>query len=210
MVIPNVPFVSNTPDDTHCLQAAYMIIAKHFDSNFNIPMNKWSQLTGYEKNLGTWANAGLVWFKNNGYDVKHYENFNFEEFIKRPSEYMIELNGKAAGEWGYNHTNVPNEIIRIEQLLSTDIIESREPTLDDILYAVSNGYLARVTINSNSLNKRPGYSGHAIVIFGYDDKNLYIHDPGLPAIPNRQVSIEDFNNAWNEQSKELDIIRKSR
>ena len=67
-----VPFVSNTADDTHCLQSAYMSIAKYFDPNFSIPMDEWSELTGYEEGLGTWANAGLVWFKKHGYDVLHY------------------------------------------------------------------------------------------------------------------------------------------
>lgn len=48
-----VPFVSNTPDDTHCLQAAYMSIAQYFDANFSINMNDWSEITGYEEGLGT-------------------------------------------------------------------------------------------------------------------------------------------------------------
>ena len=207
MIVTDVPFVPNTPDDTHCLQAAYMIIAKHFDKDFDISMDKWSALTGYEEGLGTWANAGLVWFKEQGYDVKHYEEFDFEAFIKHPKEYMIQLNGQEAGEWGYEHTNVPAEIERMRRLLAASIVEKREPKLEDIKVGLDHGYLARVTINANTLDNEEGYIGHAVVVIGYDENFIYLHDPGLPALPNRKVAIDDFIRSWSDQAKELDLIK---
>lgn len=208
MISHTVPFVANTADDTHCLQAAYMSIAKYFDPHFDIPMDKWSELTGYEEGLGTWANAGLVWFNNHGYEVKHIELFDFAEFIKRPREYMIETHGKKAGKWGYEHTNVPSEIKRIKEMLGKDIIKQKEPNLRDIQRGLEEGYLARVTVNSERLNGTDGYIGHAVVITGYDDESLILHDPGLPALPNRRVLMKDFEAAWSDQGKELDLIRR--
>jgi len=203
----SVPFISNTSDDMHCLQAAYMSIAQHFDKNFSIPMQEWSELTGFEEGKGTWANAGLVWFKNHGYDVKHLELFDYEAFMKKPQEYMVEIYGEEAGQWGYEHTNIEAEIDRMKEMLAEDIVEQRNPSLDDIKTFLDNGYLARATVNSNKLNNLSGYVGHAVVIIGYDEEALYIHDPGLPAIADRKVLFADFEDAWGAQGRELDAIR---
>lgn len=204
-----VPFIANTSDDTHCLQAAYMSIAKYFDPNFSIPMDEWSGYTGYEEGLGTWANAGLVWFKENGYDVEHYELFDFEEFIRRPKEYMIELHGEEAGNWGIEHTNIPMEVERMKKLLEAGITQKRQPTIKDIKQFIDDGYLVRVTVNCGTLDGTDEYVGHAVVVIGYNDTYIQFHDPGLPPIPNRQVTFEEFEAAWSDQEKELDAIRLS-
>jgi hypothetical protein len=209
--LKQVPFVSNTPDDSHCLQAAYMGIAKYFDSDFSIPMDEWSQLTGYEEGLGTWANAGLVWFKEQGYDVKHIELYDYQAFMADPKGYMVAYNGVEAGTWGYEHTNVPAEIERMKNILSTDIIEQRIPTIDDIKKYLDEGYVLRATINSQKLNGEDTYVGHAVIITNYNDTYLTIHDPGLPGIPNRQVTYDEFEAAWADPTprvKELDAIRR--
>jgi len=202
-----VPFVANTVDDTHCLQAAYMSAAKYFDPGFDIPMEEWSAITGYEEGLGTWANAGLVWFKENGYDVKHYELFDFEEFIRRPKEYMIEVNGEEAGKWGFEHTNVPVEIERMKKLVASGIAEKRRPSIEDIKHFIDDGYLVRVTINCGTLDGTHEYIGHAVIITSYNNTYIQFHDPGLPPIPNRQATYEDFEAAWSDQEKELDAIK---
>jgi hypothetical protein len=206
-----IPFVSNTPDDTHCLQAAYMSIAKYFDPTFAVSMEEWSVLTGYEEGLGTWANAGIVWFKEHGYDVKHIEQYDFAAFIDHPREYMIEHNGDVAGLWGYEHTNVPAEIERMKKLLETDIVEQREPTFDDVKRYIDDGYLVRISINCQKLDREEGYIGHAVVITGYNDTYVTFHDPGLPAIPNRQATYAELDAAWADPSpqiKELDAIKR--
>jgi hypothetical protein len=201
-----VPFVPNTDDDTHCLQAAYMSAAKYLDPTFAIPMSEWSNITGYEEGKGSWANAGPLWFMKQGYQVHQYELFDAEEFIKRPTEYMIEQHGPEAGKWGIENTNVPAEIIRMRQLLDAGIVERREPTMEDIKSFLDLGYLVRVTVNSNILNGKEGYLGHALLIFDYNESYIQFHDPGLPAIPNRQETFTLFEAAWSAQIKKMDAI----
>lgn len=157
---------------------------------------------------GTWANAGLVWFKQNGYDVVHYERFDFQAFIERPEAYMIEIHGEDAGRWGYEHTNVPAEIERMKELTTLGITEFRRPTINDIKNFITEGYLVRVTLNCGSLDNTGEYSAHAVVITGYNDTHIEFHDPGLPPIPNRKETYEVFEAAWSDQERELDAIRK--
>lgn len=212
-VFNKVPFVENTPDDLHCVPAAYMSIAKYFNPSFSIQMDKWAEIVGFEVDKGTWANAGLVWFKNNNYDVKHIALFDYDEFIKRPKEYLFEIDGEEVGRWAFDHTNIPKEVERIMELLAAGVIEKREPTIDDVKQLLDEGYLLRVGINSNKLNGTDDYVGHAVVVSGYTDEQIIFHDPGLPAIPNRKATFIEFEAAWadpNKDVKELDAIRLSR
>lgn len=207
----DVPFVSNTDDDLHCLQAAYMSIAKYFEPDFSIDMEEWSELTGFEKGKGTWASAALLWFADNGYAVRHISLFDYEKFISSPAEYLIELTGKEVGQWQIAHSNLPLETERAKQLLARKQVEKREPTQQEIKRLLDDGYLARVLVNSFRLNGKEGYFGHAVTIFDYDDDGFILHDPGLPPIPNRKVGFKEFEEAWadpNPESKELDAVKK--
>lgn len=207
-----VSFVSNTIDDLHCLPAAYMSIAKYFNPTFAVGMDEWSELVGFENDKGTWANAGLLWFLNNGYDVKHITLFDYGEFIKHPKEYLFEIDGHEAGQWAYDHSNIPVEVARVKELLEAKIIEKREPTIYDIKRLLDDGNLVRVGLNCNKLDGIIGYIGHAVVVTGYNDRYFTFHDPGLPPIPNRQATFDEFETAWadpSNEAKELDAIRLS-
>ena len=205
-----VPFVANTSDDLHCLQAAYMMITKFFQKDFDICMDEWSQLTGFETDKGTWANAGLLWFMDNGYDVSHISLFDYKSFVNSPEDYLVKLTGEKVGAWQIAHTNIPAEVSRVKKLLESGVIERREPTIEDIKNLLDDGYLVRVMVNSSRLNGTDGYFGHAVPIIGYDEENIIFHDPGLPPLENRRISINDFEKAWadpNPESKELDAIK---
>lgn len=206
-----VPFVPNTSDDMHCLNASYMMIAKYFDPTFEIPMEEWAVLTGFEPGKGTWANAGMVWFHENGYDVSHTSLFDYQRFIEEGEGYLLYLDGNEVGQWMIDHTNMPAEIARTRKLVDAGLITHREPTQAGIKLALDKGYLVRANLNAHRLDGRDGYVGHAVVVIGYDENGFILHDPGLPGTPNRHVTYDVFESAWadpNAEAKELDAIRK--
>lgn len=187
-----------------------MMVLKFFKPDVKISWDEWDELTGFEKEKGTWASAVLLWFKNNGFDVRHITLFDYEDFIENGGDYLIRLTGKKVGQWQIEHSNIPLEQKRAKTLLRAGVIENRQPTQKDIIHYLENGYLVRVLVNMATLNDKTGYIGHAIVVSGYDDEGFIIQDPGLPPIENRKVCFADFEAAWadpNEQSKELDAIK---
>lgn len=205
-----IPFVANTDDDLHCLQAAFMSILRYFNPDANMDWDEWSRLTGFEKGKGTWPIAGLVWFHQQGFDVQHIESFDFNAFSAHGETYLRQRYPGETGEWAIEHTNIPAEQKRAQELSKLGIFENREPTLQDIKIAIDEGYLVRVHVNSRQLNNEAGYFGHAVVVFDYDNLGVTLHDPGLPAIPNRKVLFEDFERAWHnpdDGSAELSAIR---
>jgi hypothetical protein len=206
----NVPFIANSEDDLHCLQAAFMMILKYFESDTEIDWDDWSEMTGFEIGKGTYATAGVLWFLDNGFDVKEISLFDCKKFIETGGDYLIETSGKDVGEWQIVHSNIPLEQERMKKLLSSGAYDQREPTIDDIKQFLDKGYLLRVLVNSIKLNGKYGYFGHAVVVFGYENEYLLVHDPGSPPMPNRKVSFDDFEAAWADPSKdnkEMDAIK---
>lgn len=209
----DVPFVSNTDDDLHCVQAAFMIILKYFMPDTKMDWDEWSDLTGFEKDKGTWPIAGLAWFHEQGFGVKHIESFDFGALASRGENYLKERYPGEIGEWAIEHTNIAAEQARARRLTTVDIFEKREPTLHDIKAAIDEGYLVRAHVNAKRLNNEEGYFGHSVVVFDYDNYHVKLHDPGLPAMPNRTVSFKDFEAAWHnpdDGSAEMSAIRKER
>ena len=206
----DVPFVPNTPDDLHCVQSAYMMIAKYFQPSFSISMDEWSKLTGFEEGKGTWANTALLWFKENGYKVRHLSLFDYKAFVENPEVYILNLAGKEVGQWQIEHTNIPAEVERVKRLLEAGIIEQREPTFQDIKQGLDGGWLVRVMINWKKLAGKPGFLGHAVTIIGYEADSVIFHDPGAPPAEGRKVPFKEFEAAWadpNPSAKEFDAIK---
>jgi hypothetical protein len=205
-----VPFISNTKDDLHCMQSAYLMIVKYFKPDFEMEWDEWSHLTGYEEGKGTWASASLLWFKSAGFDVTHMSLFDYARFAHEGERYLLDSYGEEVGAWQAKHSNLPLEQSRADLLRASGVIKLREPTQKDLKSFLDEGHLIRCLVNSAKLNNKAGYVGHAVVVSGYDDKAFIIQDPGLPALQDRYVSYEDFEKAWaapNVQAKELDAIK---
>lgn len=207
----DIGFIPNSDDDLHCLQASYWMIAKHFKPDLSIDWLEWSKITGFEKDKGTWPIAGLVWFYNHDFDVKHIETFNFEQFAADGEAYLKERYPGPTGEWAIKHTNVTAEQERAKELSEINgVFINREPTQEDIKLYLDDGYIVRAHVNSRQLNGKSGYIGHAVVVFDYNNEGFYIHDPGPPPIKNRYVHFQDFKKAWlssDDGSAEMDAIK---
>lgn len=215
MVKYNVPFVPNTPDGMQCVVVVFRMIAMYFDKNFDIPLNKWAEICGYEQDKGTWAYGALVWFDENDYEVRHYESNDINDFVADPEEALVRSFGDQVGKWCMDHTNLPAEVDRAKKLLANvRIIQQCEPTIDDIRRYLDEGWLARINVNSSRLRGKTGFMGHSLTVVGYDKLGLIVHDPGgtnYEPKPYKHISWQLLEECWadpNVIAKELDVIRK--
>lgn len=206
----DVKFIPNTKDDLHCLQAAFMMVIKYFNPNFEMDWDEFSRITGFEEGKGTWASAGLLWLNDNGFEVKQFDTFDYEDFARNGGDYLIRHAGNDIGNWQIAHTNLPLEQQRAKQLVNARLWEKRIPAIEDAKKFLKQGYLVTCLVNAFSLNSKEGYFGHQVVVKGFDQKHLYLHDPGLPPVPNRKIGFDEFEKAWadpNPNSKEMNIIK---
>lgn len=208
----DVPFISNTPEDKQCLQASYAMIRQYFEPELDIDWDKWAEFTGYLPGKGAWSMAGLLWFKDHGYDVVHIATYDYADFARRGPKYLLDALEPEVAAWGIRFTDFALEQPRALKFVASGIWIQRSPTLEDVRHYLREGYLIKCAVNLNALNNKPGYLSHAVVVKGITHESVILHDPGLPARPNRRVPINDFMAAWGEsdvpQADKFDAIRK--
>jgi hypothetical protein len=208
----DVPFISNTPDDKHCLPASYAMIRRYFDPDLEIDWDVWSETVGFVPDKGSWSMAGLMWFKDNGYDVVHFAAFDYGDFALRGPEYLLEALDEELAKWDIEFTDFEIEQARAVRFLRSRVWKKQVPIIDDIRSYLKDGYLVKCSVNLNALNGKPGYLSHAVVVKGITETDVILHDPGLPARPNRHVLVADFVAAWGHPyttgTESMDAIRK--
>jgi hypothetical protein len=191
-----VPFLSNTEDDTHCVQASLGMILKYFKPESNHSMEELEQITAKEENLWTWPLAMLLWLTQNNYDVKVIDLFDYEEFAEKGAKYIYENLGEEIGSAQEQNSDLPAEQARAKQLIGKVDKKNEIPTQDDVRTFLEQGYVPLCRVNMATLNGVEGYMGHSIIVKGFDNEGLIINDPGLPPQEDRHVSTEAFEQAW--------------
>ncbi|MBP7708188.1 C39 family peptidase [Candidatus Pacearchaeota archaeon] len=206
----NVPFYPNTEDDTHCYQASLRMVLKHFNPQRDFSWGELEKITAKAEGLWTWSTAGMVWMQKNGFEVLNVDMFDWTKFSEEGGSYLIKEYGNEVGQAQIKHSNIPQEMELAKILVKEVGIERRIPTKEDVKKLIEEGYLVICNVNSRKLNGREGYSGHAIVITGFDDTGFFIHDPGLPPMENRFVEYPVFEKAWaypEEKAKNIEAYR---
>ena len=205
-----VPFYPNTPDGTHCFQASIKSVLKFFWPEKDFSWEELEKITAKKEGLWTWLMAGLIWLQNQGFEVKNVEIFDYGKFIESPEEYLKEFWGEEIAKIQIEHCEINQEVEYAKKFLEEVFTEKRVPSVDDIKNLLKDGYLIICNVNSRTLNDKPGYAGHFVVVKGFNENNFIIHDPGLPPQENRVVPFEKFETAWaypDEKSKNIIAFR---
>lgn len=205
-----VPFYSNTPDDTHCYQAALKMVLKYFLPDKDYSWKDLEKFTAKKEGLWTWPTQSFMNLINLGFDVIDIDDMDNKKFIEEGGQYLINKYGKEVGEKQIERSDIKQEIRLMKKYEKYGKHKIQMPTFKMLEELLDQGYLVVCNINAYKLNDKPGYAGHFVVTYGYRSKNLHLHDPGLPAMENRIVSYEQFKKAWdypNENARNLMAFR---
>lgn len=204
--IKNLPFYPNTSDDTHCFQAGLKMILKHFIPEKDFTFEELDKISMKRDRLWTWPMAALIWIQENGFEIINIENFDYGSFIQNGGQYLIEEFGEEMGNAQIKNSDIEQERKLSKLFLDKIKTQKAVPQKEDIIKLTDKGYVVAVNVNSRVLNGKDGYSGHFVVIKGYDDKNFILNDPGLPGKENRLVSFDIFEKAWAYPSEKVKNI----
>ena len=210
MIIDNVPFFPNTPDDTHCLQAVLKMILKHFQPNKVFTFGELDKLSDKVPGKWTWATRALINFHRMGFELVNIESFDYLDFSNNGEKYLDKKFGPQVAQTQSTNSNIIKEMIDAKEYIEIFGSSFVLPEILDIKSFVDQEFLVGCNLNAEKLNHNPGYTGHFVLIYGYDSKNIYLHDPGSPPYPNRQVSYADFTSAWgypNHTNQNLTAFR---
>ena len=206
----NIQFFANTPDDTHCFQAALKMILKYYFPEKDFSFEDLDKATDKIENLWTWPMAGIMWLQSLGLEVKNVEIFDYDVFARQGTTYLQEFYGKDVAAEQVANSDIQQSIKYAQQFAGSAITDVRLPDISEIYNLLDDGYLIECNINGAKLNSEPDYYGHSIVISGYEGTDLIIQDPGAPPLKNRVVSQKDFEAAWaypNEKAKNYLAVR---
>jgi hypothetical protein len=207
-----VPFYSNTEDNTHCFQASIRSMAKFFWPEREYTWEELEVITGKEPGKWTWSLAGINWLKQQGLDVVTIDPFDFERFSVEGGDYLNYEFGEEIAKAQIEHCDIAKEMKRAAELVGKVEIEKRIPKIEDIIHLLDSGYIVQAAVNSKTLKGEDGYSGHSVLVIGYDGDDFIIHDPGLPPREAVKVPTGLFEKAWaypNEKSKNILAVNKS-
>ena len=204
----DMAFIAN-PDATHCFQAALKMVLQRFRSR-DLSWEELDRITGKVDGFGTWPFAGLTWLSELGLDLTNVEHMDNRRFAREGRAYIAEVTDREFAESLDRGLDLSR--VQAEAAVFIDKVrcEVRIPTIDDIRRAVRAGGLVICNVNSRALNDREGYLGHFVVVKGFDEQGLIVHDPGPPGEANRRVPFETFEKAWaypNATVKWLVVVR---
>jgi hypothetical protein len=211
MINYNIPFYSNTSDDTHCFQAVLKMVIDNYDPQIKFSWKDLDKISDKQNNKWTWPISGYIWLKENNYDIQIIEPFDYKKFIKHDGDYLIEEYGVEVGTAQINNSDIKKEQINAKNFIKLINYQKRIPKINEIIYYLNNKYLIICNVNANKLINHQGYTGHFVLIKGYNNKGLFLHDPGLPPRENIYVDLELFERAWsypNEKAKNICAVKK--
>lgn len=208
-----IPFYSafstpGHPNGVHCVETSLKMILGYFEPDNDYSIEQLEEITAKKPEQGSWSFDWSIWFAKRGYEIKHYSTFDFEAFKNEGIDYIRSAYGDETADWQLANSDVAHAQSLVEEYLANVEIINRKPTINDIRSELSEQSLVKPMVNSNVLNDKDGYEGHSVVALDADENNIWFHDPGLPAIENRKMSHEKFQEAMDSFGGEMDVITK--
>lgn len=189
------------------------MVLKYFLPEKDFNWEELEKLTAKKEGLWTWTMAGTIALKKMGFEIVNMEEFDYLRMAQEGEKYLAEKNGEETAKIQVAHCDIRQEMKLAKEFYDIFGNQNNLPEIKDIKNLLEDGYLVTCHVNFRILNEKEGYTGHFVVIIGFDDENLYLHDPGLPPQENRKVTNDLFLKAWaypNEAAKYLVAFKYSK
>ena len=202
MKVYDVPFVGNdeNPSDK-CVPAVVAMALGYFMPEQKFTMSEVERMCGYVPGKGTWKTQLLLSLNELGFLTRWIEDFDHHKFAADPEGYLTTILDKEALDWQIKNSDLPLEADRMKQYLDKGLpLEQRKGTRQDIKDLLNGGWLVMLEVNENVIAGTPGYLGHVVLVIGYDDKNVTIHNPdgNNGNKPNQVITWDLLEVAWKE------------
>lgn len=189
-------FIANSEDGMHCVNAVFRMIAKEL-LNKDFTWEEIDLLTRAEGIKATWTFVGETEFAKMGLKVKNIEPIDYERLHKEGVNYLQETMSSDVFNYTIEKSNISSVLQYIPEFIKHVEHETRRATVDEIVSYLKEGKLIAAEVNSRILNNLAGHSLHFVLLYDFDGENIILHDPGLPPVEARKVSLADFDRCFN-------------
>ena len=195
-MVKKIPFVTNHPDNMHCVNAVFRMVHRYFFGK-DLSWQMIDKLTHAISGKATWTFIGEMEFVKKGLDVINIEPVDYQKLYEKGPEYLKEAAGKQTAKYYLEKSNIASVLSCIPEYLKTVKHETRRASLEEIIGFLKRGALVGAEVNSRILNQKEGFDLHFVLLYDFDGKNFIVHDPGFPPIKSRKVDIKEFNQCFN-------------
>ncbi len=200
--------VKNSSDGEHCVQACVQMICRGLELKRIPTFDELDVITNQKPGFYSWSYDIMNSLSKQGLKIETIQSLDFQAFLKKPKEALIDFFGEEIGLDQFTRSDIASLKRSIERFLKNPLIKMamRTPTFDDIRGYIDKGMYVQCYVNHSTLNALDGYTGHSILVFGYSDRGLRIHDPGPPASRATEVNYNLFARAWgypHDRAREL-------
>lgn len=189
------PFIPNSPDDMHCVNAVFRMLFLHFRTT-RYSWRDIDRITRAVHGKGTWTVGGDIALAQAGVSVRNIEPVDYEILYRKGPVYLREVFGNETADYYLTRSNITSVLPIIPEFLKTVVHETRESDVTEILGLLSEGKLIGATVHASILNGTGAFSLHYVLLYGYDGSFIHMHDPGLPPVPGRLVTPEAFGRCF--------------
>ncbi len=200
MPMKEVPFYGNHEDNMHCMPAVYGSIIEYF-LHRELSWPELEGLTGYKPGVAAWTVGVLPRMTAMGFDVHMIEPFNYEQYQKDGEKYLEKIYEPEELALYKKISNIIEMRDQLPVFLKHIRHDNRIATLEDIDQMLAEDHLIFVTVNAHTLNEKPGFFPHAILVIAKEGDEYVIHDPGLPPLPYRHVSAATIRKAMGKDAE---------
>ena len=199
------PFVQNSDDDLHCVNAVFRMVAQQFLGK-DFSWEEIDALTKAQQGKATWTFIGETAFARMGLQVKNIEPLDYEKLYTQGVAYLKETFGPEVADYYINKSNIASVLEYIPEFLKYVEHETRCASMQEICTYVKAGKLVGTEVNSSILNSEPGFDLHFVLLYDADEEHVLLHDPGLPPLKERRVSFNDFERCFNYDGAGREIV----
>lgn len=206
-----IPFYSNLKDDTHCYQACLKMVMKHLFPDKRFSFSKLDRITKKEKGKGTWPMAGAVAMRKMGLKVMVFSGLDHRKFSKDAQGFILKEYGKDAHSIISENGSLDIAMEDSQEMIRMGLYRFRKLSILEIEKFLSRGYMVILNISHRHIADHDEEFGHYVIMTGFDSKNIYVHDPGLPPREDIGIPKPRFRRAWKHRKGEHEtiIIRKA-
>lgn len=192
----SIPFVENHPDDMHCVSAVFRMIHQYY-FGYDLSWGQIDELMKATAGKATWTFVGETEFAKKGLAVKNIEPLDYEKLHMEGMEYLKSIMNEDVYRYHQTKSNIQSVIPHIPAYLKHVTHETRKTLTKELIGELKKGNLVAVEVNARILNDLPGFNLHMVLLYGYDGKHIFLHDPGLPPRKARKVSVKKFEQCFN-------------
>jgi len=154
-----------------------------------------SERSGVTWTLGLAKSAAQLGFRTEFYST--CLGFN-------PRNFDLDFYKRMSGEAGSTEQKL--EKLKAEAVSYGVNMEERSLSLEEILAKISPSCVSIVLLDWGKIMNTSKYQGHFVPIVGYDDQNVYIHNPAEPPVKNMPIKRELFDEARKSTGTDEDMV----